>query len=67
MVLSHAIRVLRVWHRYRLCVRQLSALSDIELADIGVARSGIHWVAWRTSGDDDAGKPSDHASGIHER
>ena len=49
MILSHVIHALRVWRRYRLCVQELSRLSDIELADIGVTRSGIPSVAWHVS------------------
>ena len=49
MILSYVIHALRVWRRYRLCVQELSRLSDIELADIGVTRSGIPSVAWRVS------------------
>jgi uncharacterized protein YjiS (DUF1127 family) len=51
VILSHAIHAWRVWWRYRDCLRQLSALSDMELADIGLSRSGIHWEAWRVSQD----------------
>ena len=51
MLLSHAIHAWRVWRRYRACVQQLSELSDMELTDIGLSRSGIHGVAWRVSRD----------------
>ena len=51
MILSHAIHAWRVWRRYRACLRQLSALTDMELADIGLSRSGLCWVAWRVSQD----------------
>jgi uncharacterized protein YjiS (DUF1127 family) len=54
MILSHVIHVLRVWRRYHACVRELSELSDIELADIGLTRSGIPGVAWRVSRQDGA-------------
>ena len=57
MILGHAIHAVRAWRRYRVCVRELSALSDLELADIGVTRSAIQWVAWRASADDADGKP----------
>ena len=66
MILSHAIRALRVWHSYRVCVHQLSALSDMELADIGMTRSAIHWVAWHASGDGASVKPCAHAPDINE-
>ena len=65
MILSHVVHTLRVWQRYRACVRELSQLSDIELADIGVPRSGIHGVAWRASVDAD--KPSVHPLNARER
>lgn len=51
MLLSHCIHALRAWRRYRAFVRELSQLSDRELADIGVTRSGIASVAWRTAQD----------------
>jgi uncharacterized protein YjiS (DUF1127 family) len=51
VILSHAIHAWRVWRRYRACLRQLSALTDMELTDIGLSRSGLHWVAWRVSQD----------------
>ena len=49
MILSHAIHLLCAWRRYRTCVRELSQLSDRELTDIGLTRSGIASVAWRTA------------------
>ncbi|MBI4275396.1 MAG: DUF1127 domain-containing protein [Rhizobiales bacterium] len=63
MILSHVIHMLRAWHRYRLCVRELSQLSDLELTDIGLTRSGIIFVAWRTAQDYLAG--ADSASALH--
>ena len=67
MIVSQMVFMLRVWQRYRTCVRELSRLSDLELADIGVTRSGIHWLAWRSSIGAAAGKPTVHASSIGER
>jgi uncharacterized protein YjiS (DUF1127 family) len=32
------------WRRYREAVRELSALSDRDLADIGIRRDDIHFV-----------------------
>ena len=32
------------WRRYREAVRELAALSDRELADIGIRRGDIHFV-----------------------
>ena len=49
MILSYVIATLRAWRRYRVCVRELSLLNDRELADIGLTRSGIHAVAWRSA------------------
>ncbi|MFL6970535.1 MAG: DUF1127 domain-containing protein, partial [Xanthobacteraceae bacterium] len=48
MLLGHLLRTLRTWRRYRACVRELSRLDDRELADIGLTRSQIAWVAFRT-------------------
>jgi uncharacterized protein YjiS (DUF1127 family) len=35
---------LGAWRRYREAVRELSALSDRDLADIGIRRGDIHFV-----------------------
>jgi uncharacterized protein YjiS (DUF1127 family) len=51
MLLGHFIRMLRTWRRYHACVRELSRLDDRELADIGLTRSQISWVAFRTASD----------------
>jgi uncharacterized protein YjiS (DUF1127 family) len=63
MILSHVIHALRLWRRYRACVHELSELSDIELADIGVTRSGIPSVAWRVSRVDPASPASASRAG----
>lgn len=49
MILSHVVCNILIWRRYRAAVRELTLLTDSELADIGVARSGIHWIAWRSA------------------
>ena len=49
MILGHIVCSVLVWRRYRAGVRELTRLSDSELADIGVARSGIPWIAWRSA------------------
>jgi uncharacterized protein YjiS (DUF1127 family) len=53
MFLSHCVRALRTWQRYRAGVRELSRLSDRELADIGFSRSDITWVALQAAKDPD--------------
>jgi uncharacterized protein YjiS (DUF1127 family) len=45
-MLFSVIRYLQAWKRYGLAVRELSYLSDRELADIGITRSDIPRVAW---------------------
>jgi uncharacterized protein YjiS (DUF1127 family) len=49
LILSHIIHGLRAWRAYRACVHELSRLSDQELADIGISRAGIAWVAWHSA------------------
>ena len=53
MILSHVVRALRAWWRYRTCVQQLSGFSDLELADIGLSRSDIVRVARGAGRDND--------------
>jgi uncharacterized protein YjiS (DUF1127 family) len=48
-MLSHLIRMFRVWRRYEASLRELSRLGDRELADIGVSRSDIQRIAWETA------------------
>jgi uncharacterized protein YjiS (DUF1127 family) len=45
MFLSLILSSIRQWHRSRETARQLSALSDRELSDVGLSRSDIHQVA----------------------
>jgi len=40
------VRFIREWNRHNASVRELSRLSDRELADIGVSRSDIERVSW---------------------
>ena len=40
------LRYLHAWRQYGLTVRELSNLSDRELADLGITRSDIPHVAW---------------------
>ena len=45
-MLLHIIRYLHAWKRYGAAVKELSHLSDRELADIGITRSDIPRIAW---------------------
>jgi uncharacterized protein YjiS (DUF1127 family) len=47
MFLSVILTSLRQWHRSRETARQLAALSDRQLSDIGLSRGGIHEAARR--------------------
>jgi uncharacterized protein YjiS (DUF1127 family) len=49
MLVSKLIRLFRAWVRYDESVRELSRLSDRELADIGISRSEIAAVAWESA------------------
>jgi uncharacterized protein YjiS (DUF1127 family) len=40
------LRYLHAWRQYGMTVRELSSLSDRELADLGITRSDIPHVAW---------------------
>jgi uncharacterized protein YjiS (DUF1127 family) len=44
-MLSSLIRLLHAWKDYGTTVRELSGLNDRELADLGISRSDIDWVA----------------------
>ena len=46
---SHLIHKIRAWHHYGSVLRELNDLDDRELADIGVARGDIHWIAWESA------------------
>ena len=46
MFIAKLIGWYRMWSRYHRGVRELSQLSDRELADIGVSRSEIGAIAW---------------------
>jgi len=45
-ILSHLVEAVRRWRRYSDSVRELSRLTDRELADIGVNRADIARIAW---------------------
>ena len=40
---------LQAWRKYREAVRELSALTDRELADIGIRRGDIEYIVRRTA------------------
>lgn len=50
MFLAKFLRDYRTWRRYRASVRELSKLDDHTLADIGISRSEIEAIAWRSAG-----------------
>jgi uncharacterized protein YjiS (DUF1127 family) len=41
MLLTNFVRALGEWRRYRVAVRELAALTDRDLSDIGLNRSTI--------------------------
>lgn len=45
-MLTFIARRLHAWKRYGEAMRELSHLSDRELADIGISRSEISRIAW---------------------
>lgn len=45
------LRYLYAWQQYGIAVRELSGLSDLELADLGITRSDIPRVAWEQPAD----------------
>jgi uncharacterized protein YjiS (DUF1127 family) len=50
-MISSLIRLLQSWKDYGTAVRELSGLNDRELADLGISRSDIAWVAWQHARD----------------
>lgn len=62
MILVHLVHVFCAWRQYRACVRELSQLSDLELTDLGLSRSGIMSVAWHSAQDYLASKSRDKDS-----
>jgi uncharacterized protein YjiS (DUF1127 family) len=44
-MLSSLVRLVQAWRDYGAAVRELSGLNDRELADLGISRSDIDWVA----------------------
>jgi uncharacterized protein YjiS (DUF1127 family) len=49
MILTNLLGVFRQWRRYNQSLRELSALGDRELADIGLRRGDITRAAWENS------------------
>jgi uncharacterized protein YjiS (DUF1127 family) len=49
MIVTYALAKLRNWKRYRQTVRELSRLSDRDLADLGISRFEIDTVARGTA------------------
>ena len=49
MFLNQVAHLFRAWRRYNVSVRELSRLSDRELADIGLNRSEISSIAWKSA------------------
>jgi uncharacterized protein YjiS (DUF1127 family) len=49
MILSSVVRYLHAWRRYNKTMRELSRLSDRELADIGMSRSELTGKAWESA------------------
>jgi uncharacterized protein YjiS (DUF1127 family) len=50
-MISSFVRLLQAWKDYGTAVRELSALNDRELADMGISRSDIDRVARQHSRD----------------
>jgi uncharacterized protein YjiS (DUF1127 family) len=44
-MLALIARRYRAWRRYETVLRELAQLTDRELADIGIHRSQIEWIA----------------------
>jgi uncharacterized protein YjiS (DUF1127 family) len=49
MLLTNLIRFLQRWRRYNRSMRELSQLTDRELADIGLTRGNIPATAWEAA------------------
>jgi uncharacterized protein YjiS (DUF1127 family) len=50
-MLSSLFHLLQAWKEYGVALRELSSLTDPELADLGITRSDIAWVAWEHARD----------------
>ena len=49
MILTHIVRLLRMWRRYEASYNQLSRLDERGLRDIGLTRSEIPAAAWKAA------------------
>ncbi|HEY5226871.1 MAG TPA: DUF1127 domain-containing protein [Methylovirgula sp.] len=50
MALKSFAETIRIWHRRRVCIRELAQLTDRELADLGMHRSEIAELVRTTPG-----------------
>ncbi len=49
MTIKSITEKLHEWRRYRASMRELSALSDRELSDLGINRADIEFIAKKSS------------------
>ena len=49
MFIATIIRKINEWTRYRRNIRELAALTDRELEDIGIHRSDIERLSWESA------------------
>ncbi|MGO9132710.1 MAG: DUF1127 domain-containing protein [Methylovirgula sp.] len=49
-MLKSVVETIRSWHRKRVCMRELSQLTDHELAELGILRSDIAAIVRETPG-----------------
>jgi len=49
MILSHIVRLFRMWRRYQDSYNRLSRLDERALRDIGLTRSEIPAAAWKAA------------------
>lgn len=49
-MLKNVVETIRTWRRKRACLRELSQLTDHELAELGILRSDIATIVRETPG-----------------